>query len=122
MLSPCNTSPIRCGIRRCRSTSLAATASGGATIAPSAIAAAIGKPANRHPRNAIAAVVSTTATTAIEATGMALSRRPRGDVSNAASRSAGATNSANASSDSMRIGGANGKKASPAPAMASSDG
>jgi hypothetical protein len=38
-------------------TSLAATASGGATIAPRAIAAAIGKPAKRHPRNATAAVV-----------------------------------------------------------------
>ena len=42
--------------RRCRSTSLAATASGGATMAPSAIAAAIGKPAKRHPKNARSAI------------------------------------------------------------------
>ena len=47
--SPRKTSPIRCGMRRCLMTSLAATASGGATIAPRAIAAAIGKPPARPP-------------------------------------------------------------------------
>jgi len=43
-------------------------------------------------------------------------------VSNAASSSAGATNNANARSGSMAIRGANGRKARPAPAMASRDG
>jgi hypothetical protein len=54
---------------------LAATASGGATIAPRAIAAAIGKPAKRHPKNATAAVVNMTAITASDAIGMALRRK-----------------------------------------------
>ena len=45
---------------------------------------------------------------------MALRRKSRGEVSNAASSNAGATNSANASSGSIRICGANGKKARPA--------
>jgi hypothetical protein len=109
-------------VPRRRKTSLAATASGGATIAPRAIAAAIGKPAKRYPKNATAAAVSTTATTASEAIGTTLRRKSRGDVSNAASSSAGATNNANARSGSMAIRGANGRKARPAPAMASRDG
>jgi hypothetical protein len=53
---------------------------------------------------------------------MALRRKSRGEVSNAASRSAGATNSASASSGSIRICGANGRKARPTPAIASRDG
>ncbi len=46
------------------STAVAATASGGATMAPSAIAAAIGRPANLHPIHATSAVVTSTANTA----------------------------------------------------------
>ena len=53
------------------STAAAAAASGGATIAPSAIAAAIGSPAIDQPTNATAAVVRTTATSTSEATGTA---------------------------------------------------
>jgi len=113
---------MRCGRLNSFSTAVAAAASGGATIAPSAIAAASGSPAKRQPRNATAAVVRTTANTASETTGITLRRSSWGEVSNAASSRAGATNSARARSGSMRISGANGRKAIPAPAMASSEG
>ena len=65
---------MRCGSLSSLSTAAAAAASGGATIAPSAIAAAIGSPAKRQPTNATAAVVNTTANTASEMTGKALRR------------------------------------------------
>ena len=113
---------MRCGSLSSFSTAAAAAASGGATMAPSAIAAAIGSPAKRQPINATAAVVSTTANTASETTGMTLRRNSWGEVSNAASSRAGATNSASARSGSIRILGANGRNAMPAPAMASRDG
>jgi hypothetical protein len=54
----------RRGRSNCRRTAVAATASGGATMAPSATAAAIGRPASAQPAKATAAVVSATATTA----------------------------------------------------------
>jgi hypothetical protein len=61
---------------------VAATASGGATIAPSAIAAAQGMPgANRCATTATAAVVRPTAKTTRPVTGAQLSFRSRSEAS-----------------------------------------
>src|SRR3954464_9505795 len=89
----------RCGGRSGRSTAVAATASGGATIAPSVIAAAHGIcGTSACTSTATAAVVSATATTTSAVTGTQLSHRSRGDASYAASTSTGATKSASTSS------------------------
>src|SRR5262250_514446 len=87
---------IRRGGRNWRSTAAAAAAFGGATMAPSAIAAASGRPANFHPIKATAAVVTMTAMTASEVSGSALRLRSRGEVSKAASTRTGVTNKASA--------------------------
>ena len=58
---------MRCGTLNCPSTALAATASGGATMAPSAIAAAIGSPAIFQPTKATTTVVKMTAPSASSA-------------------------------------------------------
>ena len=60
---------MRRGGRSWFRTAEAATASGGATIAPSAIAAAIGRSAIAQPTNATAAVVNPTATSTSDASG-----------------------------------------------------
>src|SRR5258706_16474057 len=68
-LSPCKTAIVLRGKLNSRSTVAAAAASGGATMAPSATAAANGKPAIAHPTQATAAVVSNTSTTAHQGSG-----------------------------------------------------
>jgi hypothetical protein len=81
-LSPSSTTMSRCGSPTCRSTEVAAAASGGATIAPSATAAAQGISGTSHrATQATAAVVSSTAATARPPTGSRLSRRSRGEES-----------------------------------------
>ena len=73
---------MRCGGRNGRSTAVAATASGGATIAPSAIAGAHGIAGmSVRATTATAAVVNPTAKTTRPVTGAQLSLRSRGDAS-----------------------------------------
>src|SRR6185503_13080135 len=97
-------------------TAVAATASGGATIAPSAIAAAHGiEGMIARATTATAIVVSTTAKITRLVTGAQLSFRSLSDASYAASSRRGATNSANASSGGSVKDGAAGTKASRAP-------
>ncbi len=69
-LSPLSTDSMRRGNLKCASTAEAAAASGGATMAPSAIATASGMPANATPTQATAAVVSSTATPASAMSGI----------------------------------------------------
>ena len=77
---------MRCGGRSCRSTAVAAAASGGATTAPSAIAGAHGMAGiNVRATTATAMVVRPTATTTRPVTGAQLSLRSRGEASYAAS-------------------------------------
>src|SRR6202140_1414681 len=84
-LSPCRTAIVRRGKLNSRSTAAAAAASGGATMAPSATAAANGNPASAQPAQATAAVVSNTSTTASEVSGNQLRSISRGGMSNAVS-------------------------------------
>ena len=73
---------MRCGGRSGRSTAVAATASGGATMAPSAIAAAQGRPGTSAcATTATAAVVRPTATITRLTSGAQLSRRSRSEAS-----------------------------------------
>src|SRR3954462_8609812 len=90
---------MRCGGLSCRKTAVAAAASGGATTAPRAMAAGQGSSGtSARVTTATAIVVKPTANTASPATGIQLSFRSRGELSNAASRSTGATKIASASS------------------------
>jgi len=78
---------------------VAAAASGGATMAPSAIATGHGMSGRSQcATTATAAVVIPTAASTSVETGSQLLRRSRSEVSKAASSSTGATNSASASS------------------------
>ena len=114
---------MRCGGRNGRNTAVAATASGGATTAPSAIAAGHGRSGiRRRATTATAAVVSPTATTTSPVTGAQLSLRSLSDASYAASRSTGATKIASASSGGSVKDGAAGRKASRAPPSARNTG
>src|SRR5690242_14393446 len=114
---------IRCGRRTWRSTAVAAAASGGATMAPSATAAAQGRAGSSHRATAATApTVRPTAPSTRPPTGAQLSRRSRGLASKAASSSTGATKRASARSGSNVASGAPGTKASTAPASASSAG
>ncbi len=89
----------RCGGCSGRSTAVAATASGGATMAPRAIAAGHGMAGiSAWATIATAAVVSPTAKTTRPVTGAQLSLRSLRDASYAASSNTGAMNSAKASS------------------------
>src|SRR5258706_3840140 len=98
---------------------VAAVASGGATIAPSATAAAHGMSGNSQwTSTATAAVVRPTAMSTSVETGSQLSLRSRTEVSYAASTSTGATNSASARSGSSVQDGPDGTKASSMPPMA----
>src|SRR5215211_3241224 len=91
-LSPSRIVRMRCGGRNGRSTAVAATASGGATTAPSAIAADHGIAGTSvWTTIATAAVVKPTANTTSAVTGPQLSLRSLSDVSYAASTSTGAT-------------------------------
>ncbi len=102
-----------------RRIAVAAAASGGATMAPSAIAAAHGMSgSSQWTSAATAAVVRPTATNTSVETGSQLSRRSRIEVSNAASSRTGATNSASARSGSSVQDGPDGTKASSMPPMA----
>ena len=122
-LSPSRMTSSRCGGRSCLSTAVAAAASGGATIAPSAIATDHGIPGTiQRATAATTAIVSRTAPMASPATFRQFSRRSRNDASNAASTSTGATNSVSASSGSRTSVGVPGTSASPAPASATSAG
>ena len=97
----------------------AAAASGGATMAPSAIAAAQGMSGiSRCATKATPTVVRPTAATTRVETGTQLLRRSRSEVSKAASSSTGATKSANARSGSSVQDGLFGTKAISAPPMA----
>ena len=110
---------MRCGGRSCFRTAIAAAASGGDTIAPSATAAAQGiAGTTARATTATAAVVRTTLTTARLATGTQWSLRSRGDESYAASSSTGATNRASATAGSIENLGAPGRKARTAPPSA----
>src|SRR4029453_9595170 len=116
-LSPSRIVRIRCGGRNGRSTAVAATASGGATTAPSAIAAAHGIVGmSVWTTTATAAVVNPTANTTRLVTGSQLSRRSLSDASYAASSRTGATNSASASSGATVDGGRAGEEGEGAPA------
>ena len=94
------------------STAVAAAASGGATMAPSAIAAAIGSPASRPADQRDGGRGQHDGDDAPATRAAAIAPESRGEVSNAASSSTGATNSASARSGSISIVGANGTKAS----------
>src|ERR1700756_4009067 len=95
---------------------VAAAASGGATMAPSAIAAAHRlSGTSRCATTATTAVVSPTATTTSVETGIQLFLRSRSEVSKAASISTGATNSATASCGSSVQDGLAGTNAKSAP-------
>ena len=73
---------MRCGGRSCRSTAVAAAASGGETMAPRAIAAAHGIAGTSIRATwATASVVRITLTTARLPTATQLSRRSRGEES-----------------------------------------
>jgi hypothetical protein len=101
------------------STAVAAAASGGATMAPSAIAAAHGMSGTSdRATTATTATVSATAPSARPATARQFACRSRGEASNAASSSTGATNSVSASSGSSTSVGVPGTSASAAPASA----
>ena len=118
-LSPSRITSSRCGGRSCLSTAVAAAASGGATMAPSAIAAAQGMSGtSRRATTATTTMVSATAPRARPATVRQFARRSRGDASNAASSSTGATKSVSASSGSRTSVGVPGTSARPAPASA----
>ena len=81
-LSPERIVRIRCGGRSCFRTAIAAAASGGDTIAPSAIAAAQGiEGTTARVTTATVAVVRRTLTIARLATGTQWSFRSRGDES-----------------------------------------
>src|SRR5882757_664313 len=98
---------------------VAAAASGGATMAPRAIAADHGMSgSSQRVSTATVAVVRPTATNTRVETGSQLSRRSRSDVSKAASSSTGATNNASASPGSSVQDGPDGKKASSTPPRA----
>src|SRR5258708_2700151 len=98
---------------------VAAAASGGATMAPSAIAAAHGMSGrNQRTSSATAAVVTPTAANTSVETGSQFLRRSRSEVSKAASSSTGATNSASARSGSSVQDGPDGTNVSSAPPMA----
>ena len=88
-------------------------------MAPSATAAPQGTSGTSHRTiTATAATVSATVISASPATGRQFSLRSRGDASNAASSSTGATKSASASSGSRLTDGVPGMSASAAPASA----
>ena len=88
-------------------------------MAPSAIAAAQGMSGNSQcTSTATDAVVRPTATKTSVETGSQLSRRSRSEVSNAASSSTGATNSASARSGSSVHDGPEGTNASNMPPIA----
>src|SRR5215475_1102302 len=98
---------------------VAAAASGGATIAPSATAAAHGICGiSQCATAATTAVVKPTATTTSVETGIQLFRKSRSEVSKAASSSTGATNSASAKCGSSVHEGLAGTNASSAPPAA----
>src|SRR5688500_16822066 len=98
---------------------MAATASGGATTAPSAIAGAHGIVGmSMRATTATAAVVNPTAKTTRPATGAQLSLRSLSDASYAASSRTGATKSASASSGGSVNDPATGRNASSAPPSA----
>src|SRR6185369_6344792 len=106
-----------------RSTAVAETASGGATTAPSAMAAAHGMlGTSAWATTATAAVVSATTNTTRLVTGSQLSLRSRSEASKAASSRIGATNSASASSGGTVKAGAPGTNASRAPPTARNTG
>src|SRR2546430_9171053 len=112
-----------CALPIWRRTAAAATASGGATTAPSAIAAAQGIVGmSAWATTATAAVVNPTATTTRLGTGAQLSLRSLSDASYAASSRTGATNSASARSGGTLIDGAPGRNASSAPPSARNTG
>src|SRR5688500_597488 len=122
-LSPSRITSSRCGGRSCFSTVVAAAASGGATIAPSAIAAAHGIAGTiACATTATTMTVSATAPSASPAIGRQFARMSRGDESNAASSRTGATKSASASSGSRTSVGVPGTSASAAPASATGAG
>src|SRR5271156_22767 len=92
-LSPSRMTSSRYGSFTSLSTAVAAAASGGATAAPNAIAAAHGIAGTRQwATSATADVVTATAMKTRQVTGSQFSRRSRNELSNAASSSTGATN------------------------------
>src|SRR4051812_43386075 len=114
---------MRCGGFNWRSTAVAADASGGATTAPRTTAAGQGSVGIKAcATTATANVVRPTATTTSAVIGIQLSFRSRGEVSNAASRRTGATNSASASSGATVSDGAPGTSARSAPPIARNTG
>ena len=114
---------MRCGGATERITASAATASGGASSAPSAIAAAHGMFGRKtRETQATAMVVSPTATSTSDSTGRQFARRSRSDVSCAASSRTGATNSARISSGGRPSRGTPGIRATATPPTASSVG
>src|SRR5215471_12824197 len=110
---------MRCGGWSCRKTGIAAAASGGETMAPSAIAAAQGiAGTSLRVTIATAIVVRRTLTIARLPTATQLSLKSRGDASYAASSSTGATNKARATVGSIENFGVPGRKARAAPTSA----
>ena len=107
---------IRLGtLRRCR-TEVAATASGGETIAPSTNAA--GQPIAgmaAWATQATTVVVATTSPTARRTMGRRLAAKSRQEVSQAAANSSGGRNSSSTSPGSIRARGSPGAKARASP-------
>src|SRR5215207_377022 len=122
-LSPSRITSRRCGGRSCLSTVVAAAASGGATMAPSATAAPqVISGTSALTTSATTTMVSATAPRARLATARQFARRSRGEASKAASKRTGATKSASANSGSSTSVGTPGMRASAAPASATSAG
>src|SRR5690349_11328199 len=118
-LSPFSTVAVFRGTDGRFSIATAAAASGGDTIAPSANAAASGRPASATPTHATATVVTTTAPTASANSGIQYCRIARTGKSYAASTIAGAMNSTRTRCGSSVISGAHGSAATQRPAAAS---
>ena len=110
------------GMETAPSVATAAAASGGDTMAPSAMVAAKGRLANVHPTAATTAVVRITLTSASATSGGHSRMAGFNGKSYAASSSAGAMNSANAVCGSIMMTGDPGIIATATPAATSSAG
>ena len=118
-LSPSRMETRRRGGLMWRRTAEAATASGGATMAPSAIAGAQARSGvSQRATMATAMVVATTAPSTRPETAIQSRFKSRIDMSKPASTSTGARKSASARSGSSSTRGAPGTKATPAPTSA----
>ena len=120
--SPSRMETIRRGSPRRPATAVAATGSGGDTIAPSTTATAHGIPSTEWASSATAAVVTSTSPTASRPIGRRLARSCRRSMCSAAQYSSGGRNRARVSSGSSSTSGSPGIRATASPASSSSTG